>query len=116
VLRKLSSAIAAILNNLAGFVERQTTETDVSVWIQNHGRDREFRAQEFEPFSDEWIVNVDAPRLLDDLFQSLSEAREIYRKPLHSVELTRWLLSNARGAVSELVSYVEGLLRLAIDE
>jgi len=64
-------------------------------------------AQKARKFSlREWLKQVDTPKLIDDLFQEFSEATETFRKPLHSVQLTTWLLHNDPAALRELMEFV----------
>ena len=52
--------------------------------------------------------DVDAPLLLSDLF---SEYVVEYRKTLHSVELTEWLLANDPEHLRELLDYLVSLVK-----
>jgi len=103
-------AISSLLNTLPGFQTESTTQEAVAAWMNVRGRSPAFKASEHAPFSPSWYVEVDAPSLLEALFQDLSAAKEIYRKPLHSIELTRWLLEHDVKSIDELVNYVVALL------
>jgi energy-coupling factor transporter ATP-binding protein EcfA2 len=104
------AAVSAVLNMQKSFQESPTNEEAVQKWIAAHGKDAAFKASQHEPYSAEWLSNVDAPRLLDALFQELSASKEIYRKTVHSVELTRWLVQNDRPAIQELIEFVAALV------
>ena len=104
------SAIRAILNVTESFKAAPIEEGRITDWIGDNGRIPKYKAEGAEPFSPNWLKAVDAPRLLEDMFQDLSEAREIYRKPLHSVAITRWLIENDPQFLSEVVEYVVGLI------
>jgi len=105
------AAICAVLNETASFKAEPIGQEGVEEWIKANGKDPRYKAAEAdEPFSAPWLCGVDAPRLLEDLFQELSGTREIYRKPLHSFEITRWLIANDRSFLDELVEYVVGLI------
>lgn len=103
-------AICAVLNETESFKAAPIGKEKIDDWIKTHGRNPKYGAEADEPFSAGWLSRVDAPRLLEDIFQNLSEAREIYRKPLHSLEITRWLITNDRRFLDELVEYVVGLI------
>lgn len=105
-----SGAICAVLNELESFRAQPVDESTIADWIKANGNDRDYKAEGAEPFSSLWLAEVDAPRLLEDLFQNLSSAKEIYRKPLHSVEITRWLIAYDRSFLNELVEHVVGLI------
>jgi hypothetical protein len=104
------AAICAAMNETESFKAEPIEQEKVDGWIKANGRDPKYKADADEPFSARWLNEVDAPRLLEELFQGLSEAREIYRKPLHSVQMTRWLIANDRPFLDELVEYVIGLI------
>lgn len=57
-----------------------------------------------------WLEEVDAPRLLKQLFWESSGKTLEYRKSEHSVTLTRWLLANDAKALIPLLDYVSSLL------
>jgi len=104
----LHPAAIAHLLNATGSVE--TSETSVRDWFRNRGSEPKYKVSKHEPLSAAWSQEVDAPALLDDLFQELSAGREIYRKTLHSPQLTKWLLENDRGSLEELIKYVVALI------
>jgi AAA ATPase domain/AAA domain, putative AbiEii toxin, Type IV TA system len=54
----------------------------------------------------EWLRDANGAKILDELFNDLSEARHTYRKTTHSAALTKWLLANKPEALSELCQYV----------
>lgn len=103
-------AVASLLNSLPTFAEEQTTKVAVETWIHSEGKRAKYGATGLEPLSGEWRSRVNAAFLLDDLFQELSGAKEIYRKTSHSVLLTKWLCSNDPDFISELRAYVSGLV------
>jgi predicted ATPase len=105
-----SSALCALLNELTFFQERPTSERSVQNWIEINGTKADFGASEEPVFSEKWLANVDGARLLDTLLQELSETTEIYRKTLHSPQLTKWLIDNKKASLDELVVYVVGLI------
>jgi len=53
---------------------------------------------------------VNAPELLYDLFNAMTEATVEYKKTRHSVELTKWLLANKPESLNELFDYVKALV------
>lgn len=99
-------AICEILNALEYFKSRPTDSNTVEAWMLLHGSDPKYGAKELKPFSIEWLQTVDAPKLLNSLFEDSSESTETFRKPLHSVQLTRWLLQHEPDALQELVGFV----------
>jgi hypothetical protein len=99
-----------VLNKLPFFKETPTAESAIKAWIEEHGANPRFGAVEEPVLSPGWLTKVDASKLLEGLFQALSGATEIYRKTLHSVELTQWLIDNKRSSIEELISYVAELV------
>ena len=57
-----------------------------------------------------WEAVVNAPVLLYDLFNELSNAKVEYRKTEHSVALTEWLLTNRPVGLDELFSFIRALV------
>lgn len=105
-------AIVSCLNNCETFKSSPLTEQKVLEALSRLGREARFGASNCEPFSDEWTEKVDAPNLLDNVFQELSNAKEIYRKLIHSSEITRWILNNK----PEFLQPIIGLLMSTIGE
>jgi predicted ATPase len=103
-------AICAVLNRTESFAATPIVSSKIADWVRAHGANPKYKSEKGEVLSSRWLDAVDAPRLLEDLFQEVSESREIYRKPLHSVEITRWLIENDREALAELMEYVVGLM------
>jgi predicted ATPase len=103
-------ALVALLNVLPTFAGGKTTTEAVETWIQANGQAAKYGAADDKPLSTHWTVRVNAAVLLDDLFQTLSGAKEIYRKASHSVWLTQWLLENDPDFMRELRDYVSGLV------
>jgi hypothetical protein len=103
-------ALASLLNALPTFTGAPTTSEAIENWMHAEGNKTKYGATAVTPMSAEWLSRVNAARLLDDLFQSLSGAKEIYRKTTHSVWLTRWLVENDKACLNELLTYVSELI------
>jgi energy-coupling factor transporter ATP-binding protein EcfA2 len=100
-------AIAAVLNGLPGFASAPVSPGRVNEWIIENGASAKFKAPNTAVLTKEWLESVDAPKLLDACFQSMSGSTEIFRKPAHSALLTTWLLQNNREHLSELMEFVD---------
>jgi hypothetical protein len=100
------AAIVSCLNALPSFKDAPLNEATVKNAIMKIGSAKQYGASDHEVFSDKWLELVDAPNLLDDLFQNISDAREIYRKTVFSGEITRWLLTNDRNFLAPLVDEI----------
>jgi hypothetical protein len=104
------TALSALLNQLSFFITNPTSDVSVREWMEKNGADQRFGARTEQVFSIGWLSKVDAPRMLEALFEEMSEKTEIYRKTLHSPQLTKWLVQNKPSSLNELVSYVVGLV------
>jgi hypothetical protein len=97
------AAITAVVGKL---MEAAPT-LDAAEWIEANKANRKYleRSQERE----RWEVVVDAPKLLHDLFNAMSDAKVEYRKTTHSVMLTEWLLKNKPDHLTELMNFMKSL-------
>jgi hypothetical protein len=113
-------AIAAVLGACAAFENDPLTADVVERWVQARGGQRPYYSG--HPFwngninSGSWLKEVDAPKLLADLFSDLSGASEYYRKLNHSVALTEWLLKNEPSYFIELRTFVFDILHVREDD
>jgi predicted ATPase len=103
-------ALASILNDLPSFREASISDAQVMEWLELNGQNNKFGVPDAKVFSMKWLARVKAADLLADLFQEISDGREIFRKPYHSVALTRWLLTNDPMSIQELIEFVSGLI------
>ena len=112
------AAISAVLNEQPAFAQSPTTETAVRDWIENEGARNLFIKPDAgcSPFAEQWMREVNAPKLLSSLFSTFSEAREEYRKTEHSVRLTSWILGNEPSYLSEIQAYVQNLVRTGLGD
>lgn len=97
-------AITAVVTELMGSPPSQSA----AEWIEQHKKDRKYLPRPLGEV-DRWEVVVDAPKLLHDLFNAMSDAKVEYRKTTHSIMLTEWLLKIKPQHLSELITFVEAL-------
>jgi hypothetical protein len=84
-------------------------------WFDTHRTDPKYRCSK-SPDAD-WRVTVDAAKLLQDLFVGLSEARVTYRKPEHSVAITKWLLEKDSTSLKEVAELIcDSLQTLPVEQ
>jgi hypothetical protein len=57
-----------------------------------------------------WLEKVNGARLLRELFAALSGNREEYRKTVHSVQLTEWLIQNKPDSLVEVKGFLGSIL------
>jgi hypothetical protein len=58
----------------------------------------------------DWHQNVHGARVLEDVFAELSDQTVTFRKPLHPLELTKWIASHAPNDLAEIAGMLERLL------
>ena len=102
------AAIAAVLTHLDAPSGVVHPETEVADWIKKRGSERGFvdSAVEDAPLAPAWLEHVRAAKLLESLFQELSETRVAYVKTRDSVALTEWLVDNDPTTLRELAEFV----------
>jgi hypothetical protein len=100
-----------------GWVLRQSipeagpSDDQVADWLEEHRGESEHRDQYALSHSEaDWRETVNAPKLLYNLFMDLSKSAVEYRKTVHSVKLTDWLLENDPEQLRELLAYVDSLV------
>lgn len=105
-------AIAEVATGIEGLGDdgRGVSPEEVEGWIEEHGREPKYLGVAVEgPLigNPAWLEEVDAARLLKDMFDDLSEARVAYDKIAHGVALTRWLCENAPEELREIADLIE---------
>lgn len=103
-------AIAEVASGIKGFREGGVAADQVEGWIEGHGREQKYVGETVEgPLVGDpsWLSEVDAAKLLKDLFDDLSQARVAYKKIVHGVALTRWLCENAPEDLREIADLIE---------
>lgn len=100
----IAEAISASENLPPGMV----TEGKVDAWLKTKGRGKPF----FDSTkSDNWTHDVDAAKLLTELFNDLTETRVSFKKMKHSVMLTEWIIKNAPDDLDELRRFLGDILK-----
>lgn len=93
-------AIAAVMNSIEGFRAYPVRSEDVARHLEESRSNKKYFSP--VPLSGNWLEAINASKVLEDVFAELSEKRVAYRKPDHSVQLTRWLLANAPGDLKDI--------------
>jgi hypothetical protein len=99
-------AISSVLTAALG--KPVLTET-IRDWIAAH---RDSRTYLDKPLVEglAWVTVVNAPELLYDMFNLVTDAKVEYQKTRHSVALTEWLLANKPETLDELQNFVRTLI------
>lgn len=92
-------ALSSLLNGQPGFEDKQTTPVQVQAWLDAHASDAKYYLKAKTRI---FLEDVDAPRLLGDLFAALSDNALEYNKVAHSLALTEWLLEHDPAPLQEI--------------
>lgn len=109
----IPEAIQAVLSALPSFQGVSVTVERVKEWLETNGGKRAYLDEPTERVditSKTWLENVNGAKLLRDLFAGLSGDREEYRKTVHSVQLTEWLIQNKPDSFAEIKEFLESIL------
>jgi len=108
-----SAAIAAVVNDIDGFRPAgAVSQGEIGALI-----DRErLSLANYCPGTTEvpvdWIWKIHAAKVLQTIFGELSETRVSFRKTLHSVALTEWLIANDREQLREIADVLSTCLTI----
>lgn len=106
-------ALTTVLLTLSSFQGGALTVDRVREWLEANGGKRPYLDKPIERIdvtNQSWLEDVNGAKLLNDLFASLSENREEYRKTVHSVQLTEWLIENKPAALNEIKHLLASIL------
>lgn len=111
----LPDAISAVLGGLHTFrADSPPSPTAVKKWIDDNATDGtgspRYGARTGPENLDAWRAEVNGAKLMEDLFQALSGAKEEYRKTLHAPMFTRWLAANRPGELEEILVLLREVL------
>lgn len=107
----IPSAIAQVMNGLEGFRDASISQVEIDNWINRHKNNSRYISKEFADSEfGVWIKEVNAAKLLSDLFQELSEGRFSYDKLEHGLKLVREILKNHENDLHEVTEKIEHLL------
>jgi len=104
-------AIAAIINDRDANRDKPLTDTDISDWIKKSSSNKKYHDEE-APLEENineptWIEkNINAGKVLEDLFMDLTETRVEYRKTRDSFKITEWLIDNNPEHLTELSNFL----------
>jgi hypothetical protein len=103
-------AIAAVINESLG--ESVVTEKAIYDWITKEaGKSAYYNGAWDQNLNNpDWVVEVNAAKLLKDLFSSVTDAKLEFRKTAHSVALTHWLITHKPDFLSEVTTFVKKLV------
>jgi hypothetical protein len=108
-----AAAITAVLGSSPAFASAPLSIDVVEQWLKREGGKPKYysrRDWDGDLTDSRWRQEVKAADLLEDLFSEISGTREEYRKMVHSVKLTDWLIANALDQFDELGEFLGAIL------
>src|ERR1700730_2696348 len=106
------AAIAEVANSIGGFRPTPLTPEEVRKVIETKlGNPEYFCAADKMKTAADRMRNVDAGRILEELFNELSETRVAYQKVPHGVALTECLIKHAPEDLHEIVELLNKSLK-----
>jgi predicted ATPase len=106
-------ALHAVMADLETFRENPIAMEKIIEWLTDNGGKPEYipGGHTLLDLGDpDWLTKVDAAKLLQKLFEALSGSKEEYRKTVHSVQLTEWLIENKPSALAEILEFLQAIL------
>ncbi len=110
-------AIAEVANAIDGFRPEPVTPDEVREAIETKLKDPGyFCSPEKMKLPADRPRNIDAARVLEELFRDFSETRVTYQKVAHGVALSEWLIVNAPEEFKEIIGLLTKILSTAQGE
>ncbi|MFI5109206.1 MAG: ATP-dependent endonuclease [Terriglobales bacterium] len=103
-------AIAAVANEVDGFRQERITVEEVRGLIDQKRQEIRYYCPGTTEVPVDWIRDIDAAGILQEVFEELSETRVAYVKSKHSVQITEWLIAYAPDELNELSDTLVRLL------
>jgi ABC-type branched-subunit amino acid transport system ATPase component len=100
--------IAAILNEVDAGKGTDVTEEQANEWLTKNRLSPNYIHSSDH---NEWLKKVDAAKLLNGLFNDLTETRVRYDKLKHGEKLTDWIIQNSPADFDELSAFLKNVLR-----
>jgi predicted ATPase len=98
-----SNAIAATVNRIDNFRSTPVSAEEIDHLIRDkRANPRCYCPANTNPNADRWMYDIDAAKVLREIFSELSETRVAFDKLRHSVALAEWLIDNAPGDLAEI--------------
>lgn len=106
-------ALQAVLLTLPSFQNTALTAEEIQEWLERKGGTQAYLDKPIDRIdvtSKSWLENVHGAKILQDLFAEFSQNRVEYRKTLHSVQLTEWLIQHNPRSLDELKTLLASIL------
>ena len=107
-----SNAITAVLNEELAKAEIDSIDTQIIEQKLNVRKlDKKYLRKVLDVERKNLEDDLDAAKILEDLFEDLSVGRIKFSKTLHSIRLTEWLLENQPSELKEIADLLTDVLR-----
>lgn len=103
-------AIASVISKLENFSDKDINKEDIEKWLDKNQRDPKYVKDRFSQKTETWLANVHGAKLLNDLFNALSENRYSYDKVRHGIKLTSWIIDNKPEELKEISDLLSSIL------
>ncbi|MBW4680599.1 MAG: AAA family ATPase [Microcoleus vaginatus WJT46-NPBG5] len=114
-----SQAIAFVINSENP--DDNITPEEVEIFLLKKYEDRKYYSRNHikeSNYSPEWVKeninaikeNINAAKVLEYLFDELSDSRVAFKKTRHSVQITKWLIENDPDSLSEISNLLKKAL------
>jgi AAA15 family ATPase/GTPase len=104
----LPEAIAYVINYYDTERNTPVDKVEVNEWIDKKKQARKYIKNDV--IDSDWANEVDASKLLKELFVELSETRVDFKKPLHPYEITKWIIANQPEYLLDLAQFLKNIL------
>lgn len=105
--------LTAVINKLPTFQNSPIDEDHIREWLVANGGNTNYMLSATDKVdlgNKQWLEKVNGAKLLKDCFQTVSKGKEEYRKTVHSVQLTEWLIEHDPDALRGVTGLLEGIL------
>ena len=104
-------AIASVVSAIEGFRKVAVKEAEVEALIQEMEQQAVHACPPAADLaSTGWRISANATKVLERIFNQLSESRVAFDKVNHTVLLTEWLIENAPDDLKEVSDLIESCL------
>jgi predicted ATPase len=104
------TAIAVVTSRIEGFHTRSIAEGEVAALIDGKRQNVAYFCRGTTQVPTDWETGIDGARVLEEVFQELSENRVSYDKIKHSTAITEWLIQNNADQLMEIAGMLIKLL------
>lgn len=105
------AALAQVINTVDSSRPDPVMPSDIQAWLAKEGRSTEFGVPPAENPERPWETYVNGAKVLRRLFSCFSDQRIRFEKPIHSVQLTRWILEHEPETFREIADLISDIVK-----